>query len=80
MSGRSSPRSTMCEPNIYEIRIKGHLSGHWSDWFEDMAITLEEDGHTVLTGSMVDDAALHGMLKRVRDAGMPLISVNRIKP
>jgi hypothetical protein len=65
---------------IYQIRIKGHLGSHWTDWYEDMTITLEEDGTTLLTGPVVDQAALHGLLRKVRDMGLPLLSVNRIQP
>ena len=65
---------------LYEIRLKGHLNDRWADWFEDLAITLEEDGDTLLTGPVVDQAALHGLLKRVRDLGLPLLSVNFIHP
>ena len=65
---------------VYQIRIKGHLRPQWADWFEGLTITLEEDGDTLLTGQVVDQAALHGWLKKVRDLGMPLISVNRIEP
>jgi hypothetical protein len=65
---------------IYHIRIKGHLGRQWADWFEGLTITLEENGETLLAGPVKDDAALHGLLKRVRDLGMPLLSVNRIKP
>ncbi len=64
----------------YQIRIKGHLGREWTDWFGGLAITLEADGYTILTGPVVDQAALHGLLKRVRDLGMPLISVNRVEP
>jgi hypothetical protein len=64
---------------IYQIRIKGHLSADWEDWFDGLTITLEEDGNVLLTGPVVDQAALHGLLKRVRDLGMPLISVNRVE-
>jgi hypothetical protein len=59
----------------YEIRLKGHLGSQWTDWFEGLTITLEEDGDTLLTGPVVDQAALHGLLKKVRDLGMPLLSV-----
>jgi hypothetical protein len=64
---------------IYEIRITGHLGQLWTDWFGGMTITLEDDGNTLLTGPVVDQAALYGLLKRVRDLGMPLVSVNRMK-
>ena len=64
----------------YEIRLKGHLDARWTDWFEGLTITLEEDGNTLLTGPVADQAALHGLLKKVRDLGMPLISVNRVEP
>jgi hypothetical protein len=64
----------------YEIRIKGHLDSGWEDWFGGLTITLEEDGDTLLAGPVVDQAALYGLLKKVRDLGMPLLSVNRVKP
>ena len=64
---------------VYQIRIKGHLSHQWTDWFEGLTITLEEDGDTLLTGPVVDQAALHGLLKKVRDLGMPLVSVGPIE-
>lgn len=68
------------EPALYEIRLKGHLAGRWAGWFEGLTITLEEGGDTLLTGPVADQAALHGLLKKVRDLGMPLISVNRLEP
>ena len=68
------------EPGQYQIRLKGHLDGRWADWFEGFAITLEEHGETLLTGSVADQAALHGLLRKVRDLGMPLISVTRPGP
>jgi hypothetical protein len=64
----------------YEIRIKGHLDSGWADWFGGLTITLEGDGDTLLAGRVVDQAALYGLLKKVRDVGMPLLSVNRVKP
>jgi hypothetical protein len=67
-------------PGFYEIRLKGHLDDRWSDWFEGLTITLEEDGNTLLTGSVIDQAALHGLLKKVRDLGMPLVSVSPVEP
>ncbi len=68
------------EPGLYEIRIKGHLEDRWAGWFEGMTITLEEDGDTLLSGPVADQAALHGLLKRVRDLGLPLRSVNSVEP
>src|SRR5215207_6403738 len=65
------------QPMIYQIRIKGHLDRRWTDWFGGMTITLEENGYTLLTGPVVDQAALHGLLRKVRDLGLPLISVTR---
>jgi hypothetical protein len=62
---------------VYQIKIKGHLVPQWTDWFEGLTITLE-DGNTLLTGPVIDQAALHGLLKKVRDLGMPLLSVNSI--
>jgi hypothetical protein len=67
-------------PGLYEIRIKGHLEDRWAHWFGDLTITLEENGDTLLTGPVVDQAALHGLLRKVRDLGMPLLSVNRVEP
>ena len=68
------------EPMIYQIRIRGHLDSRWTDWFEGLSITLEENGDTLLTGPVVDQAALHGLLKKVRDLGMPLVSVCPLHP
>lgn len=64
----------------YEIRIKGHLHDRWADWFEGLTITREANGETLLTGPVVDQAALHGVLRKVRDLGLPLVSVNQIDP
>ena len=68
------------EPGIYEIRIKGHLDDKWADRFEGLTITLEDNGDTLLTGPVIDQAALHGLLKKVRDLGMPLLSVCPLEP
>jgi hypothetical protein len=73
----NSPNSNS---QIYEIRLKGHLDNRWSAWFEGLTITLEKDGDTLLTGLVVDQAALHGLLKKVRDLGMPLVSVSPLEP
>ena len=67
------------EPFVYEIRLAGHLPARWSAWFEGLAMTAEPDGTTRLSGPLVDQAALHGLLKKVRDLGMPLVSVNRVQ-
>jgi hypothetical protein len=64
----------------YEIRLKGHLEARWGNRFEGLRITLEEDGHTLLTGAVADQAALHGLLKKVRDLGLALLSVNQVAP
>ncbi len=80
MSEEHSSTVDHYEPGLYEIRIKGHLDDRWVDWFEGLTITLEDNGETLLTGLVVDQAALHGWLSKVRDLGMPLLSVNRIRP
>jgi hypothetical protein len=68
------------EAMVYQIRVKGHLGPRWRDWFGGMTITLEDNGETLLTGPVVDQAALHGLLRKVRDLGMPLISAVRVNP
>jgi hypothetical protein len=68
------------EPGLYEIRVKGHLDDRWVHWFGGLTITLEDNGVTLLTGPVVDQAALFGLLKKVRDTGMTLLSVNRVEP
>lgn len=62
----------------YQIRVQGHLHSQWTEWFDGLTITLEENGDTLFTGTMVDQAALFGFLRRVQDLGMPLVSVKRI--
>jgi hypothetical protein len=68
------------QPMVYQIRIEGHLGPKWTDWFGDVSITLEDNGETLLTGPVVDQAALHGLLRKIRDLGMPLISAIRVNP
>jgi hypothetical protein len=80
MSNKLKPKTDPSQPIVYQIRLKGHLGPQWTDWFGGLTITLEEDGDTLLTGPVVDQAALHGLLKKVRDLGMPLLSVNRVQP
>ena len=65
-------------PVVYQIRLKGHLDDRWTDWFGGLTITLEDNGDTLLTGPVLDQAALFSLLRRVRDLGMQLISVNRV--
>jgi len=68
------------DSGLYEIRLKGHLNDRWAEWFEGLTITLEDNGDTLLTGPVIDQAALQGLLKKVRDLGMPLVSVNFVHP
>jgi hypothetical protein len=79
MSNKTNPKSNPGEPMIYQIRIKGHLDSHWADVLENLTIKLEDNGDTLLTGPVVDQAALHGLLKKVRDFGMPLVSVIQVQ-
>ncbi len=65
-------------PQIYQIRLEGHLGRQWTDWFDGLTITLEDNGDTLMTGPVVDQAALHGLLKKARDLGLPLISVIQV--
>ncbi len=64
--------------DVYEICIDGHLDARWAEWFSDFEMTLQEDGTTMLTGFIVDQAALYGFLRKIRDCGMPLLSLRRI--
>lgn len=67
------------EPERYEIRLKGHLGNRWADWFEGLTITALDNGETLLAGSVGDQAALHSLLRKVRDLGMPLLSIRRVE-
>jgi len=80
MANDLDPKPDPEQPMGYQIRIKGHLGPEWADWFGGLAITLEDNGETLLTGPVVDQAALHALLRKVRDLGMPLISVLRVAP
>jgi hypothetical protein len=79
MSNRSIPKMDPGQPMVFQIRIKGHLGLQWTEWFEGLVITQKADGDTLLTGPVVDQAALHGLLKKVRDLGMPLTSVTQVQ-
>jgi hypothetical protein len=80
MSSNPDPTTDQRHPMVYQIRINGHLDSQWTDWFGGLSITLEGNGDTLLTGSVADQAALHGLLKRIRDLGMPLVSVSPYEP
>ncbi|MDJ0752106.1 MAG: hypothetical protein QNJ45_01205 [Ardenticatenaceae bacterium] len=80
MSKKSAAKVYQDQPLVYQIRIYGHLDCQWTHWFDELTITLEESGETLLTGVVIDQAALYGLLKKVRDLGMPLLSVNIVKP
>ena len=80
MSNEINPTTDPGQPMVYQIKIKGHLGRQWTDWFGGLAITLEDNGETLLTGPVVDQAALYGLLRKVRDVGMPLLSVVCVKP
>jgi len=77
--GINSEAEEAGQPTTYEIRIKGHLGRQWTDWFDGLDITLDDSGDTLLTGRLVDQAALYGLLRKVRDLGMPLVSVTPVK-
>ena len=78
MSNELMPEIDPGEPTVYQIRVKGHLGRQWTDWFGGLTITLETNGDTLLTGPVVDQAALHGLFKKFRDLGMPLLSVSQV--
>ena len=78
MANTSGPDGGKGQPMIYQIRIKGHLGRQWADRFEGLNITHEVDGTTLLTGPIVDQAALHGLLRKIRDLGIELFSVNSV--
>lgn len=79
MSDKLNSKTTPAQSDLYQIRVQGHLNPQWTDWFDGLTITLEENGDTVLTGPLLDQAALHGLLKRIRDLGLPLRSLNCLK-
>lgn len=80
MSSKLNPKTDPSQQMVYQVRIKGHLGRQWTDWFGGLTITLEDNGDTLLTGAVIDQAALYGLLKKVRDLGMPLLSVSSVEP
>ena len=80
LSNHPVPKTDSTQAMVYEIKVEGHLGQQWADWFGGVTITLEANGNTLLTGPVIDQAALYGLLKKVRDLGMPLVSVNRVQP
>ena len=75
-------RIAKTDPNeamVYQIRLDGHLGCEWTDWFEGMSITQEDNGDTILTGTVADQAALYGLFRKMRDLGMSLVSINRVE-
>ena len=80
MSAPDASTEDQHEPRLYEIRLKGHLDTRWTDWFEGLSLTHASDGTTMLSGPVVDQAALYGVLRKVRDLGLPLVSVIQVEP
>ena len=80
MANERNPKSDPSEPIVYQIRVTGHLGSEWTDWFEGLSITLQDNGETLLSGPVADQTALHGLLRKVRDLGLPLLSVIRLRP
>jgi hypothetical protein len=80
MSNEINSQSEKAQPMFYQIRIKGHLGREWTNWFEGLTITALNNGETLLTGPVIDQAALHGVLRKVRDLGTPLLSVSPVEP
>lgn len=80
MANTHNPTTEPSQPMVYQIRVQGHLGRQWTEWFEGLTITPEENGDTLLTGPVADQAALHGLLRKVRDLGLPLLSINQVNP
>ena len=80
MTDQRTPTPDRPEAGRYQVRLAGRLDAHWAAWFDGLNVSCEDDGTTVISGSIADQAALHGVLQRVRDLGLPLVSVNRMDP
>ena len=80
MSNKRNSKTNSSQLLVYQIRVEGHLGQQWIDWFDGLTITLEDNGDTLLTGQVTDQAAQYGLLKKVRDLGLPLVSVNPFEP
>lgn len=80
MSNIQHPQSGPQQPMVYQIRLEGRLDSRWGEWFGDMAIVADDKGDTLLTCTVVDQAALYGLLRKVRDLGLPLLSLSRLEP
>ncbi len=79
MSDTHAAAGDFREAGDYEIRLQGHLAARWAAWFDGLTLTREADGHTLIAGPVVDQAALHGLLQKVRDTGLPLVSVRHVE-
>jgi hypothetical protein len=79
MAEPQTPAPDRSEAERYDIRLTGHLDAHWTDWFDGLAVTHDNDGTTVISGQVADQAALHGLLQRIRDLGLPLLSVRQVE-
>jgi hypothetical protein len=74
----SNPQTVPDQTRVYQIRVEGHLRAEWAAWFEGLSVSLEPGGTTLLSGPVIDQAALYGLLKKVRDLGLPLLAVNQV--
>ncbi len=77
--GKSGMESEHAQQKVYQIIVKGHLDSEWSDWFDGLTITMVDNGETILSGPVVDQTALHGVLIKIRDLGLPLLSLTCIE-
>jgi hypothetical protein len=80
MAASANPADNSNLTPVYHIRIQGHLSPRWETWFDPMSISLDANGESLLTGPVVDQAALHGLIRKLSDLGLPLLSITRVEP